>query len=289
MSYTPLTQYTAYINNTLVASGRNAEWLNRLNDASQWVSDAAQAGTVSVPVVTAFTAQSITDGTLQTNQFNNTIASLTGYDRTVPISLKPSQLRALEWSRPENMATIAEQAADGIRKVVVSQIIADLVAATPGFQQTLATGKIDFAAATATQIAQLDFLIQSICANSNANEDELLILTTPTAAANIFAARNSLVGYTGLGMSAAGYRNYAGIPLYTVAATTTNWGGAGKACLYVLHKSVYTIAKMLGYPHDPDRFWIPEGDGFYKHLVNGTWFGGVSLAGLLGEIMNPTA
>lgn len=291
MSYTPLTRYTRYLNNLLVASGRNAEWLNRLNDASSFVSDAAQAGTVVVPVVTAFAAQTITDGTLQTNQFNNTTASLTGYDRTIPISLKPSQLRSMEWSNAENMAVIAEQAADGLRKVLAAQVIADLVAATPGFTKTLTTAKIDFAGAGATEFAMLDYCIANVLANSNGEPSELTILTTPTGMANMFAGRNALVGFTGLGLerNAAGYLSYAGIPIYPVAATTTNWGGAGKSAAFVVHKNVYTLAKLMGYPHDPDRFWVPEGDGFYKHLVNGTWFGGVSLAGLLARVINPTA
>lgn len=289
MSYTPLTKYTRYLNNLLVASGRNAMWLDRLNDASSFVSDAAQAGTVVVPVVTAFTAQTITDGTLQTNQFNNTTASLTGYDRTVPISLKPSQLRAVEWSNPENITIIAEQAADGLRKVLAAQVIADLVAASPGFSKTLSTGNVDFASATQTDIAMLDFLVASVIANSNADPSELTILTTPTGMANLFAARNALVGFTGLGLSNEGYLNYAGIPIFPVAATTTNWGTSGKAAAFVVHKSAYTLAKLMAYPHDPDRFWVPEGDGTYKHLINGTWFGGVSLAGVLGKIVNPTA
>lgn len=289
MSHTPLTQYAAYLLGVVKSSGRNAAWLNRLEDPGQWINDAAMAGTVVVPKVTAFTAQSLTDGTLQTNQLNNTTASLTFYDRTVPISMKPSVARALDFTSGANLAAIADKAGDALRQVVTSQIIADLVAATPGDSATLTAGKAEFAGAGQTELAYLDRAIAYVVGASTADPGDLTILVSRKALGNLFAARNALVGFTQLGMDANGMLNYGGIPIFPVTSTTTNWSGASNACAYVLHRSAYYLSLRDAYPHDPERFWIPEGDGMYKHLINATWCGGVVEANLFAEIVSNTS
>lgn len=286
MSLTPLTEYTDYIDVALTCNGRNAQWLNLLTENTMSVKGGA--GTVVAPIGSAFTAQTPSDGTLQQNGMNNTLTALTAYDKICTISLKPSQAEALDFDGP-NLEKHGNRMAAAIQAAIATQIIADNVAATPGYSQALATGKIDFAGAGLAEFQILDGAIGYVLANTDGDPSNLFILAATTAYGNLFSARNfGGAGFNGLGLTPAGFLSYAGIEMYPVAATSTNWGAASKACIYVMHKDAYGLVWKGARLHG-GAIWQEVADGTFKHQVTGCWHGAVTVAGVMGEVTNPAS
>lgn len=286
MSWTPQTSYAEYIQNLMYTTGRNAAWLKTLADQS---GVDAQAGVVSVPIPTAFTPVVPAANALLASALNNTYVAMTPYDYIVPMILLPSVIKSTDWT-PQNMGRIEKQAIDALQSLISAQIIADLVAATPGYTVALTTAKIDFVAATQTEIGILDRGLAYILANTGANISDLFILMCQAALGNFMAARNALIGSSFV-LRDDNILTYNGIPIYPVAATSTNWGGASKACAYIVAPGGYSLAMTDAYPATgTDVFWqFNSATGMYYHEIAMTWQGKVTLAGAIAEIANPAS
>jgi len=294
MSNTPAVQYTNLLAGAVEATGgRTTGWLKRFYDPGQFISNATGVGSVQIPKPSAFTVQTPTDGTLQTNQYANTYTTCTFRDRTVPINVPPSTKNQWDFATPGNLEQVAKMSADALLKDAAGQVIADLVALAPGKTTALATGKIDFVAATSTEIGVLMATISYI--EAHAGGCDVFQVFEPVAWGNFATAVAALspgaifMQRTNLGTGTDLFYN--GYPVYITGATATAWGGANNACCYVLHQNSYAFASTGAYPHDPDRFWMPLGTGWYSHLDNITTLRSASgmHLGLIGEVTNPAS
>lgn len=291
MSNTPAVMYTALLAGAVEATGdRTTGWLRQFYNPSRFVQNATQTGSVQVPKPSAFTVGQVSLGTPVTMAYNNTYATLTFRDRNVPIAVTPSLRRQFDFANPENIREVAKMSADALMKDAAAQVIADLVAATPGKTTALATGKIDFVSPTAAEIAAVFRSISYVEAHSGGGQ--VFLVFEPTAWGNFSAGvANLSAGAITLAPThyGPGVQMFNGYPCYVTASTATAWGGASNACCYILHTNSYAFTTTGVYPHYEGGFWQGELDGGYYHIDNMTSLRGVLHSGLIAEITNGTS
>lgn len=291
MSNTAPTMYTDLVTGAVEATGdRTTGWLKRCFDPRPFVKNAMSAGggtTVQVPIPSAFTVGTVSLGTPVSTAYNNTFASLTYRDRNVPIAVTPSQRNQWDFSKPENVEAVAYMSADALMKDAAATTVANLIALTPGKTSALATGKIDFAAAGATEVGVLASVVSYI--EAHAGGKPVWLVFEPVAWGGFQTAIAGLGGAITYRENNFGH----GIPMwngyecYTTGATSTSWGGASNACCFVMTTNAYAFATTNVYPHFDGGFWSPQFDGGFYHIDNITTLQGKLTQGLIGEITNP--
>lgn len=293
MSNTAPTMYTELVLNAVEATGdRTTGWLKNCYDPRPFVKNAMSAGggtTVQVPIPSAWTVGTVSLGTPLSTGYNNTFASLTYRDRNTTIAVTPSQRNQWDFSIPGNIEKVAAMSADALMKDAAATTVANLVALTPGKSSALATGKIDFAAAGATEVGVVASVVSYIEAHSGGGK--VWLVFEPVAWGGFQTAIASLGGAITYQTNQFGH----GIPMwngyecYTTGCTSTNWGGASNACTYIMTANAYAFAATGVYPHFTGGFWSPQFDGGVYHVDNMTSLAGKLTQSLIGEITNPSS
>lgn len=287
MALNLITAYGTAVNASLRAGMGKAAVLKMVNDLFE-IPNAAQYGKLDIPVITDFTAATPVDGVPLTNGLNTTLASMTFTPQVVPIKLQDTQ-RANGLLTGASAETIVRGASDALAKSAINSLIATMVAATPGFSETLAAGKIDFAAATQAELALLDQALAYSAAVSDSLISELAIWTTDTGLGNLMAATGVLVNQPGvkqITQGADGRWTYGGVPIFGLKTGAANFGLTTKAAAFVTSRNALAC-KMAEVK--------PQGDGEGRYFDDGLWgavYSGPYCYGLLNqtmiaEIINP--
>ncbi len=279
-------QYATAINASIQGSRGISTSVNNLVE----IPDGAQAGAITVTVLTHSTSSALVDGTVLTNDTATTEVVLTYVDNAVTLSLSPSQVKA-QLTSPRWMEAIQENHASALTLDANNAVVADFVAGTPGLVETLAAARIDFAPGTDAQndvmFGQVIKLIVYLQTNMQkvADMNEFGIIMGTTALGNFTTLKTTRRSYEVI-MGPDGINRFMGIPLYGTTITTS-FGGAGNDCAYIYHKNAEALAFK-----DPGllngRPFI-AGDGYTKWTTVAPFAAGLVNATLLTSILNPAS
>jgi hypothetical protein len=286
MSLTLPTQYTEAANAALkYLGGSFNEAIRYLGRNVTWP-DQAAAGVFSMPVWTAMTAGSITDGTPVTNLLNNTYKVFTVAECQATISLTPMQAGG-PMLDGANMVKANMAQVESIYLAAFESYIAALIAATPTQSNTLTAGYANFKGATATELGIFANTLVTTAANRNGDCSEFRCFMHPTAYGYFFDAVARLYSSaSGFNISSGGLLTVFGCPIIpATAATSTSFGGASTPCAFIVHPEgaplVLGPVKLHGggamYASDATVKWIMT--GIYAHDAD-------AQVALTGEILN---
>lgn len=260
--------------------------LTMLNDTAI-VPDGARSGAVTARITTAITLADVTDGTMAANGAARTEVALTAFVKQHPISLFDYELAQFDGDAEEKEM---RQFISAARVAAETEVLADLVAGTPGATETLPTGQIDFATdgtegEAYTTIATLDAAIGYVEANTQGSPDNIFILVPAVG----WSALKSLRGITRLARYFDKQNNrwyYDGYPIF-VTTVTTNFGTAGKEAAFVVHTDAEALVwNELFLPHEEFRHY---GDGMWKLFIKCFGFAGLIQATHYAAVLNPAS
>lgn len=250
------------------------------------IPDAAAAGAFSATSLTAGTATTIAESTALANDTENVTTALTLLPVQVTHSLLPTQTAGY-YSKPENLAMIAENHADAIRYKADGLILASAYAASAGITETVKAGLGNFELgtaaenlghlATATNVASYLFTQRQ-----DGNPDDFVIVMYYKAWGNFTAIREQGLPGPVLDQITGAYR-FMGVPLIPTAYAT-EFGIASRPCAYMWHKDSISCAFKEPFVMGGGPMW--HYDGVLKWTTIGAIAYGVVVAGLLGEIEN---
>lgn len=249
----------------------------------------ARAGALTVPIPTAVTLQTLTDGTLLANNAAQTLVDLTAWRGGHTASLFMDQLE--QWT-PERDAAETQLFIDASTNKMIFELIDDLVNGTPTTQKTWPVGQIDAAAdGTAqeifTTLQTLDLAISGLRALTQGKGGRLIIISNSTAQSNIMtcAGNNYALASEQSGRLLDSYK---GIPWVTTDVSISGWGtGAGKSSVFIVHSDCEAVAWAdVFIPHANLEY---VHDGTFKKNWLTCAFMGLLQASHYAEILNPSA
>ena len=290
------TERFANLVNALIKS--DGGFVNRLNNTAI-VPNGTRSGAITSRITTAITLQDITDGTMPQNFAGRTEVPLTAFRKQHPIKLNPDETDQF-WGDGEAMIREATAFASAAWVAMEGEIVADLVGGTPGHTSTLTTGQIDFLTdgtdgEAYDNLNELDKAIGYMRANTGGYDAALSILMPTTAYSNFV----TLMGSSRYGANmwvqeskVLGQRvlNYQNIPVFPTTVTT-NFGGAGKECAFVVHRDAEAVVWQNMEFHGAqtgEPAWRAFPDGTYGCLIQCYGFAGLVQA-LYAAVLNPTA
>lgn len=287
MSFTPQNEYTEMMEYLIKG---HLPLLSRINQEFD-IPDGAQAGAITVDVLTGITATTVSDGTMLSNGAANVLTALTYVQSVAPVSLLPGQFRS-SLRNPRSVQRYLNAGADAIAQAAMNSIVAGMIAATPGSSDTLPVGNVDFKndGTIGDIISNLNVIGARIgylrSVKSNATDEEFYALTTPTGYGNLYAIAGSNQIGSFLQRGGPSGLLFGGIPVYSVTGPS-NWGAATKAAMYIAHRSAYALKFDGVFMHGGD--WIAASDGTYKGIFLGPYAHGSVMPDLLAEILNPAS
>lgn len=285
MAMTLSRKYTAYVNALLKAS---SGFLDRLNSAFDWPEGGAAAGAITVNMLTSVGTTDIADGTILTDTSANTQTDLTFVNKAATITFKPGELRSIE-RKPDALKAYLVAAADAIRQAGQVDVLADLVAGTPGQSRALPAGQIDFgtdgtSAELWLAINEVDLAIAYIRANTTGRNEDMSIIFPPAAYGNFTTNRQALI--SGSLLQKDSLSTYQGIPIYSITGPA-NWGGASKSACFVLHRHCEAFAMEDVYMHGGGV--MAASDGTHKMIFVGPYAAGLVNGNLCAEVTNASS
>lgn len=286
MSLTLETAYAQAANAALKYVDGPIPELVRYLGSSINIPDGMSRGVVSLPIWTAMTAGTITDGTLVTNGLNNTYASVTIAECQSTISLSPKQMGG-DTLKGENLVKANRAQLEAIYTAAIEAYITALIAATPSTVKTLTAGYANFEGATAVELGLLAQAIVGPAANRSGNIPSFRCIMHPTAWGYVFEAVARLYSSaSGFNISAGGALSYLGCPIIPVAhSSTTNWGGASVPCAFVVHPDGAPLGLGPVALHGGGA--LASGDATYKWILTGVYgIAASAQVALTGEVAN---
>lgn len=256
--------------------------LDKFNSAFE-VDFGAAAGDVTVQLWDRWSRK---DGTDSGQKYT---LRLTSTETTMAIL--PHQ-KSASFARPEALLSATEQAADSLLSDMQAEAVMALKACEPGLRITLPEGWTDFAAPQG--LANTD-LINNLCAavqraleyvraNSDARDEDLAIITTPTAAGRFKAAARRSDYASWLERLPNGRSTFDGVEIFTVG-NAPNFGGAGNEVMFVVHKRGMALKFSEPYVHGGG--WVPGPDVVDRWTLVAPYAYGVTETEFIAEIANP--
>jgi hypothetical protein len=269
MSYTQETVYLNAVNANMKYLGGPIPELVRYLGTAASLPDGAAEGVINLPIWTAMAAQSITDGTTQTNQLNNTYVGFTATECVAPISLTPKQMGGPTF-QGENRVRAARTQAESIYTAAIEAYITALIAGTPTYTSAITTGYKNFKAATRTELDIMTAVQFNCAANRGGNCSEFRWMMYPGAYAAFRSAVAALYP-TAIAPDVSGTGiTYFGTPVIPVPhSSSTNWGGASASTALLVHPEGAPL--LLGPVEMHGGGGIAGIDATYKWLLTGIY------------------
>jgi len=246
----------------------------------------ASAGVFSMPVWTAITAGSITDGTPTTNLLNNTYKAFTVAECQATISLTPMQAGG-DTLTGASLVKANKAQVESIYLAAIESYIAALIAATPTQSHTLTAGYANFKGATATELGIFANTLVTTAANRSGDCSQFRCMMHPTAYGYFFDAVARLYSSaSGYNISSGGTLTVFGCPVIPVsAATTTSWGGASTPAAFIVHPDGAPL--VMGPVKLHNGGVIAASDATLKWIMTGVYAHDADAqVALTGEILN---
>lgn len=287
MALTKNTAYTALILGLLKG---HYPLLSKLNDKFR-VPAGQSKGSLTARVLSSVAAVTPVDGTMLTNQATNAYVALTYADKAMPVSLLPSEYDTM-LSDPDSRDAYETMGADALYQAAMNDLVAAVIAATPGKQFTLTAGQIDFNTdgSTAEILDNLQRIGKCrgyLLANrTDTRPEDLIILTTGDGFGNLDAIAGSGLAGTGLAPNAQGQMSYRGTPIFAVTGPS-GWGGASNHAMIIAHWTA--LCCKIDQVKVGGGGWQYHSDGFYKFIPHGYYATGVPVQALFAEILNPSS
>lgn len=286
MSYTQVTAYLEAANAAIKYATGPIPELVRYLGSRVTLPDGCAAGVISVPIWTAMTAGSITDGTNITNGLNNTYASMVIAECQATISLTPKQAGG-DTLKGENLVKANLAQVESIYLAAIEAYITALIAATPSQVNTLTAGYKNFAGATAKELAILGKTIVTTASNRGGDCTQFRCLMFPDAYANLFTAAATLASSaSGYNISQNGTLSFFGCPILPVPhSSVSTWGYASTPCAFIVHPEGAPLA--LGPVGLHGGGPIYDGDATTKWIMTGIYgLDADAQVALTGEVVN---
>lgn len=266
--------------------------LDKFNSAFE-VDFGAAAGAVVVQMWDSWTTATPALGTLATHKANNQLFTLALTSTETTMAVLPHQ-KSASFARPEALLSATEQAADALLSQMQAQAVASLKAATAGLSITLPTGYIDFAVPSAATdpdminnvLASVQRALEYVRANSDARDEDLAIITTPTAAGRFKSAARRSDYAAWLERLAGGRATFDGVELFTVG-NGADFGGASNEAMFVVHKRGMALKFSEPYVHGGG--WVPGPDVVDRWTLVAPYAYGVTETEFIAEIVNPAS
>lgn len=251
------------------------------------------SGAVSVPIKTAVTLQSPSDGTMLGNNAARTLTALTAFWGIHTVSLESWMKDAYDEAEDDAEARAFLGAS---RIFAEKEIITDLVAGTASTTATLTVGQLNFSTdGTAGEIndnlQKLDTTRRKLMANVAGSAGRVFGITTPTGLGNIEAMTASLnygqIVQVGNDIDMLMYRGQSPIFAYN-GASVSGFGTAASAdAFYWVHPDAEALTWTdMQIPHDDLRKY---GDGFWKKFFEAFGFAGLIQSSHFATISNGTS
>jgi hypothetical protein len=292
---------TTYSKHALGVLKANKGWLSKLNNNFNMPASIplGEVGTATVQMWDTVTTGTPTKGTLTSDGAANLQVSLTLANTYAAIQKGAEEAKAMMYSADDMLAWNA-QAADALYKVSQGEIIADLIAATPGLSKALgagATGWVDGVIPSAATIpdiincivAPVAQVVERVRSRNGGSNDGIVIVADEVFAARLgsICSSNYAPGY--LTMNGQGGLFWQGIAIDVVSGET-NFGGASHACLYVLAGRGYAFDfKPPVVFWETATGWGQRPDGFWEYQLQFPRAYGLANAQFLGEITSPAS
>ena len=287
MATTAANVYSKIVNGKMLARKR---LLDKFNSAFD-VDFGAAAGAVVVQMWDTWSTATPAAGTLATHKAANQLFSLTLTSTETTMALLPHQRQA-SFARPEALLTGATQAADALLSDMQAQAIASLKASTNGLSISLPTGYIDFVIPSAATdpdmvnnvVASVQRGLEYVRANTDADDSDLAIITTPNAAGRFKAAarRSELAAW--LEKLPGGRYSFDGVEIFPVS-NGASFGGASNEVMFILHKRGFALKFSEPYVHGGG--WVPGPDVVDRWTLVAPYAYGVTETEFIAEIVNP--
>lgn len=251
-------KYTDLFNALLKSNGGFLNFLNRSPKLSP------NAGAISARITTAVTLQTPADGTMLANNAARTSVALTAFNGIHTISLFDYELDQFSKDPSATVAEV-EAFASAARVQAETEVLADLVAGTPGATYTNAAGTMDFTnldtdAKAYVAMGKITSAIAWVQANCAGNLDGNVCILASQAAYGGLLAMRYFGRLAGDFERVNGQWSVMGYPI-EMTTVTTNFGGASKDTLYVIHRDAEALVwSDVVVPHEefvhcPDGLW----------------------------------
>lgn len=202
-------------------------------------------GSVTIPVPTAITLQTITAGTLLQNNAAQTLTNLTAWRAAHTAELLPDQWDGV-WT-PERDADETALFLDASTLKMTFELIDDLVNGTPSTSITLPAGQLNFttdgtSAKVWTALNPLDRAITGVLGKTQGQGGRICIITTSTGRGNLMTNAGS---WYSLASETDGrvLDTYKGYPVFIYDGSISGWGtAADKVAAFVVHQNAEACA-----------------------------------------------
>ncbi len=268
MSYTQETAYIGAVNAALKYSGGRVGEVARYLGSAVVLPDGLSTGVFSIPIWTAMTAQTITDGTTQTNALNNSYVAFDVAEKAAPISFTPKQAGGNTFTG-ENRVKAALAQAESIRLAAWQAYLDALISGTPTTSTNITAGKANFVGATTTELALWLTTLNTVAANRGGETDQWRCIMHPTSYSNFAGAVAALWPNFGF-VDAGGMYRVHGCPTIPVPhPTTSSWGQVSAPTAFFLHPEDAALA--IGEAQLHGGGMIAGIDATYKWIVTGIY------------------
>lgn len=288
--------FVHYANTVIAQAKGNSRWLERCYQCDG-IPAAAQAGAVTVPIITGGTGATPTDGTPLTNAAVRTLKTLTLVDWVFPVTL--GEMELAQWT-PDTMKGWVKACSSALINQTETALLTQIMAGTPMTSFTLTAGQPNFyddgtdAEIRANMKVLTNALAYVMGITGQSDPSEYLIIlpsvASPTTSTNSWAnlwanaKTQSNLMYDGTLRA----WTWSGTPIYGANSTATGWGKVdGGTAGIVCHRDSFAV----GFPraritpvrdNDSGRQQFEMKAAYATGLVNtgntaGTWV----------EILNP--
>lgn len=285
MAFPMAVSYSNLLNTNLEGKRSISSSVNNLVE----IPDGAQAGAITVTIISESSSSTLVDGTMLTNDTATTQANMTFVDEAVTHSVPQTQIKNF-FNNSVNIERISVNHANALIKTGNAALVADFVAATPGDVNTLASGHVDFTIGTTQEntvmLSQVGRIVAYI--QDRVGDDDMKnygIVAASAAFGNFTAVRGAAIQYPIWDATISRY-TFMGIPIFSTALSTS-FGGANNECMFIYHRDCAGFAfkdpgLLPGFPSI-------RSDGFLKWVTSGPFAHGMIDADILGSILNPAS
>lgn len=281
--------YSELVFREVIAGSR--KFISRCHQLEE-IPDGAQVGAISVVLLDAVTPVDLVEGTVVVNAHGQQKIDLELVDKAAPLSMKPTAWKS-SLATPGAVNKMIKGSVNAMIGGAMNQAIADLKAATPGKNATLATGGIDFlyqsvASSTADLQKVAGVLAQCWAGHADLDPDDFALIMTPIAYGNFAMLVASTLQFKITRED--GLNRFLGVPIFPFSGTNA-FGGASENAAYIINRRNYALAfkdVTINGPPNQGGF-IYAGDGYMKLIPTGVYAHKVLDVTYMGEIINPAS
>jgi len=268
-------KYAGLVKGSILGNRGWVTWHNRTAKISGGKPGQGGAGAVSLTYISGITVTNTSDGTPLTNGVASATVAGTYVDPNAPLVLTGAEIQSL-YTDPEYMTQVGEACGSSLIAAAQNSLIADLVAGTPAYTQTLPAGSANFKVVSNNEGALLQLMgrvVTEMMARFGKASTELAIAMNAVSFGNFIGLRAT--GINNPVLMPDGYYTFMGAPIFPIPGTgasgdnitggATNFGAASNPCCFVTMKDSVLFVADDPYIHGGGP--IAASDGTTKFIT----------------------